>query len=134
MDKSVVLVVLVAVLVKQCLGQNLLAAYNNCRAEYNADQETFNAIKNGDFSIRTPLVECLGECVVKKVGFMNDDLSFNKDIIVKFVSRFLKPEHSEDIYTKCTQDVAPVLCATAYEVYQCVYENAVAKWGTRRRG
>lgn len=78
--------------------------------------------------------QCLGECVVKKVGFMNDDLSFNKDIIVKFVSRFIKPEHSEDIYTKCTQDVAPVLCATAYEVYQCIYENAVDKWGTRRRG
>lgn len=70
---------------------------------------------------------------MRKSGFMNDDLSFNKDVIVKFVSRYIKPEDSESVYEMCTADVAPVLCAAAFDVYQCIYENAQAKWGTRRK-
>ncbi|XP_062563138.1 general odorant-binding protein 56d-like [Armigeres subalbatus] len=116
-----------------CLGQNLLAAYNSCRSEFNVDMETFNAIKNGDFSIRTPFIECFGDCLVKKAGFMNDDLSFNEDVIVKFMSRFIKPEDSKMAYDTCTADVTPILCTMAYEVYQCIYEKAYEKWGTRRK-
>lgn len=137
------------------LGQNLLAAYNSCRSEFNVDMETFNAIKNGDFSIRTPFIEvtftywivpnpnpvssmlikfqCFGDCLVKKAGFMNDDLSFNEDVIVKFMSRFIKPEDSQLAYDTCTADVTPILCTMAYEVYQCIYEKAYEKWGTRRK-
>ncbi|XP_029713500.1 general odorant-binding protein 56d [Aedes albopictus] len=127
-------ILVVTLVTRECLGQNLLAAYNVCRTEYNVDMDTYNAIRNGDFSIRTPFIECFGDCLVKKAGFMNDDLSFNKDVIVKFVSRFIKPEDSESVYNQCTADVAPVLCATAFDVYQCIYENALSKWGTKRNG
>ncbi|XP_055598830.1 general odorant-binding protein 56d-like [Uranotaenia lowii] len=118
----------------QSRSQNILAAYNACRGEYGVDNETYNAIRSGDFSIRSPLIECFGECIVKRAGFMNDDLSFNQDTIQKFVSRFIRPKYSAAVYEKCTKDVVPILCSTAFDVYQCIYENAVAKWGQTRRG
>ncbi|XP_053686165.1 general odorant-binding protein 56d-like [Sabethes cyaneus] len=132
MSQTTTLFLVLIALSQTCLGQNLLSVYNSCRSEFDVDMDTFNALKNGDFSIRSPLIECFGECLVKKAGFMNNDLSFNKDTIIKFVSRFIKKQDAEAVYDKCTADVEPVICSMAFDVYQCAYENAYAKWGTKK--
>ncbi|XP_055529008.1 general odorant-binding protein 56d-like [Wyeomyia smithii] len=132
MSKFTVLFLVIVALSRTCLGQSLLNAYNGCRTEFNVDMDTYNALKNGDFSVRSPLIECFGECLVKKAGFMNDDLSFNKDTIIKFVTRFIKKEDAEEVYQKCTSNVEPSLCTMAFDVYQCMYENSYAKWGTKK--
>ncbi|XP_055626345.1 general odorant-binding protein 56d-like [Toxorhynchites rutilus septentrionalis] len=131
MLKYTVVVLVLAIVSEQCMAQNLILAYNSCSSEFNVDMEAFNALKNGDFSNRTPLIECFGDCIVKKAGFMREDLSFNKDTIVKFVARFIKPADAGTVYEKCTSNVTPTLCVTAYDVYQCIYENTYSKWGTR---
>ncbi|XP_058458885.1 general odorant-binding protein 56d-like [Malaya genurostris] len=132
MSKSTLLAILLLAFLEIALGQNLFNAFNACKSGFGVDMDTFNALKSGDFSVRSPLVECFGECLVKKAGFMNEDLSFNKGTIVNFVKRFIKPAAAEEVYAKCTTDVEPALCTMAFDVYQCIYENAYAKWGTKK--
>uniref|UniRef100_A0AAG5DJR6 Uncharacterized protein n=1 Tax=Anopheles atroparvus TaxID=41427 RepID=A0AAG5DJR6_ANOAO len=117
---SVLLIVVVVVL-------SLLAP--SC---YDIEASVFDALRSGDFSVRNPFVECFGECLVKRAGFMNDDYTFNRDTITRFTSRFVSRENSAVVYDRCTADVTPTVCATAFEVYQCIYEHIYAKWSTRK--
>ncbi|XP_050098757.1 general odorant-binding protein 56d-like [Anopheles aquasalis] len=110
------------------LGQDVIGAYLRCRNEFDIEATVFDAVRAGDFSVRSPLVECFGECLVKRAGFMNDDFTFNRDTIMRFTNRFVSKESSEEVFNRCTGNVVPTVCSTAFEVYQCIYEHVNQKW------
>uniref|UniRef100_A0A182IZ39 Uncharacterized protein n=1 Tax=Anopheles atroparvus TaxID=41427 RepID=A0A182IZ39_ANOAO len=128
----IVVVVVLSLLAPSCHGQDILGSYARCRNEFDIEASVFDALRSGDFSVRNPFVECFGECLVKRAGFMNDDYTFNRDTITRFTSRFVSRENSAVVYDRCTADVTPTVCATAFEVYQCIYEHIYAKWSTRK--
>ncbi|EAL38694.2 AGAP012323-PA [Anopheles gambiae str. PEST] len=75
---------------------------------------------------------CFGECFVKRAGFMNDNFTFNRDTIMRFTNRFVSKEISEKVYNICTDNVTPTYCVTAFDVYQCIYENVYKSWDSRK--
>uniref|UniRef100_A0A6E8W7U5 Uncharacterized protein n=1 Tax=Anopheles coluzzii TaxID=1518534 RepID=A0A6E8W7U5_ANOCL len=92
----------------------------------------FESLRAGNFSVRNSLVECFGECFVKRAGFMNDNFTFNRDTIMRFTNRFVSKEISEKVYNICTDNVTPTYCVTAFDVYQCIYENVYKSWDSRK--
>uniref|UniRef100_A0A182QPK0 Uncharacterized protein n=1 Tax=Anopheles farauti TaxID=69004 RepID=A0A182QPK0_9DIPT len=106
-------------------GQDILGAFFRCRNEFDIDSAVFDALRAGDFSVRSSLVECFGECFVKRAGFMNDNFTFNRDTILRFMNRYgtASKEKAELVYRNCTENVIPTYCVTAFEVYQCIYDN-----------
>ncbi|XP_035785815.1 general odorant-binding protein 56d-like [Anopheles albimanus] len=124
----VVILIAGPALLPACLGQDVIGAYLRCRNEFDIEPTVFDAVRAGDFSVRSPLVECFGECLVKRAGFMNDDFTFNRDTIMRFTNRFVSKESSEEVFSRCTGNVVPTYCSTAFEVYQCIYEHVNQKW------
>ncbi|XP_053679070.1 uncharacterized protein LOC128729834 [Anopheles nili] len=111
-------------LLRPCHAQDILGSYFRCRNEYDIEPSVFDALRAGDFSVRNSFVECFGECFVKRAGFMNDNFTFNRDTILRFMNRFVSKENSEMAYGNCTGNVTPTYCVTAFNVYQCIYEHA----------
>ncbi|XP_053669567.1 uncharacterized protein LOC128719949 [Anopheles marshallii] len=122
----------IVLLVRACSGQDILGSYFRCRNEFDIDSNIFEALRAGDFSVRNSLVECFGECFVKRAGFMNDNFTFNRDTIMRFMSRFVSKEIAAGVYGTCTDNVTPTYCVTAFNVYQCIYENVSKKWDSRK--
>uniref|UniRef100_A0A182SVK4 Uncharacterized protein n=1 Tax=Anopheles maculatus TaxID=74869 RepID=A0A182SVK4_9DIPT len=147
-------VITIVLLVGACSGQDILGSYFRCRNEYEIEPSIFEALRMGNFSVRNPFIEvrhsrnstrkcplkpinfastqCFGECFVKRAGFMNDNFTFNRDTIMRFMSRFVSKEIAEVVYDTCTENVIPTYCVTAFEVYQCIYENTSKKWDSRK--
>ncbi|KFB49724.1 odorant-binding protein AgamOBP27 [Anopheles sinensis] len=122
----------ISLLAPICHGQDILGSYFRCRNEFDIEPSVFDALRVGNFSVRNSFVECFGECFVKRAGFMNDDFTFNRDTITRFTNRFVSKENSELVYERCTADVTPTFCVTAFDVYQCIYEHIYEKWNTRK--
>ncbi|XP_058065575.1 general odorant-binding protein 56d-like [Anopheles bellator] len=120
------------VLLAPCRGQDILGSLFRCRNEFEIDPNVFESLRTGDFSVRNPTVECFGECFVKRAGFMNDDFTFNRDTIIRYTGRFVSKEAAAEVYTRCTANVVPTLCVTAFEVYRCIYEHINQKWNTTK--
>uniref|UniRef100_A0A182V759 Uncharacterized protein n=1 Tax=Anopheles merus TaxID=30066 RepID=A0A182V759_ANOME len=122
----------IVLLVHSCHGQDILGSYFRCRNEFEIEPSVFESLRAGNFSVRNSLVECFGECFVKRAGFMNDNFTFNRDTIMRFTNRFVSKEISEKVYSICTDNVTPTYCVTAFDVYQCIYENVYKSWDSRK--
>uniref|UniRef100_A0A182MYM8 Uncharacterized protein n=1 Tax=Anopheles dirus TaxID=7168 RepID=A0A182MYM8_9DIPT len=124
---TVYTIVSIVLLVRPSLGQDVLGAFFRCRNEYDIEPSVFDALRAGNFSVRNSLVECFGECFVKRAGFMNDNFTFNRDTILRFMYRFISSkETAEMVYRNCTDNVQPTYCVTAFEVYKCIAMLVIA--------
>ncbi|EDS38119.1 Odorant-binding protein 56e [Culex quinquefasciatus] len=123
-----VLAVTLAVLIRPSSGQDFKGAIDQCTKEFDMDMDVVISLKYGDFSERDPLIECFTECLMKRSGFMFDDYSYNKTLIIGFAGRYLEPEGAQTVWENCADKFGTTVCVTGFEMYQCIHETAVSEW------
>ncbi|XP_062563139.1 general odorant-binding protein 56d-like [Armigeres subalbatus] len=109
-------------------AQDFKGAIDVCTKEFEMDMDVVISLKYGDFSERDPLIECFTECLMKRSGFMFDDFTYNKTLIIGFAGRYLEPEGAQYVYDNCIDKFGTTVCVTGFEMYQCIHETAVAEW------
>ncbi|EAT46211.1 AAEL002598-PA [Aedes aegypti] len=124
---GVALLMLASSIVPGC-AQDFKGAIDECTKEFEMDMDVVVSLKYGDFSERDPLIECFTECLMKRSGFMFDDFSYNKTLIIGFAGRYLEPEGAQYVYDNCVDKFGTTVCVTGFEMYQCIHETAVAEW------
>ncbi|KAL1380395.1 hypothetical protein pipiens_014230 [Culex pipiens pipiens] len=92
-----VLAVTLAAVIRPSSGQDFKGAIDQCTKEFDMDMDVVISLKYGDFSERDPLIECFTECLMKRSGFMFDDYSYNKTLIIGFAGRYLEPEGEQNV-------------------------------------
>uniref|UniRef100_A0A182JSY5 Uncharacterized protein n=1 Tax=Anopheles christyi TaxID=43041 RepID=A0A182JSY5_9DIPT len=111
-----------------CHAQDFKGAIDHCTKDFEMDMDIVVSLKYGDFTERDPLIECFTECLMKKSGFMYDDYTYNKTLIIGFAGRYLEPEGAQAVYDKCIDRFGQTVCVTGFEMYQCIHETAVSEW------
>ncbi|XP_058127918.1 uncharacterized protein LOC131285831 [Anopheles ziemanni] len=111
-----------------CLAQDFKGAIDHCTKDFDLDMDIVVSLKYGDFTERDPMIECFTECLMKKSGFMYDDYTYNKTLIIGFAGRYLEPEGAQSVYDNCIDRFGQTVCVTGFEMYQCIHETAVSEW------
>uniref|UniRef100_A0A453Z3A2 Uncharacterized protein n=1 Tax=Anopheles quadriannulatus TaxID=34691 RepID=A0A453Z3A2_ANOQN len=111
-----------------CHAQDFKGAIDHCTKDFEMDMDIVVSLKYGDFTERDPLIECFTECLMKKSGFMYDDYTYNKTLIIGFAGRYLEPEGAQAVYDNCIDRFGQTVCVTGFEMYQCIHETAVSEW------
>ncbi|XP_050081204.1 uncharacterized protein LOC126568731 [Anopheles maculipalpis] len=113
---------------QSCQAQDFKGAIDHCTKDFEMDMDIVVSLKYGDFTERDPLIECFTECLMKKSGFMYDDYTYNKTLIIGFAGRYLEPEGAQAVYDNCIDRFGQTVCVTGFEMYQCIHETAVSEW------
>ncbi|XP_034944480.1 general odorant-binding protein 56d-like [Chelonus insularis] len=129
MNAAIVFLVVCAAAVEVLAGphghnghhEKMKKVMEECIASTGADPELIKAAKNGE-TITDKKVKCFTTCIGKKMGSINEDGTFNKEVINKMAMHAPEErrEEMQQSLAKCTEITGEDECDNGYRFFECI--------------
>ncbi|XP_076240646.1 general odorant-binding protein 56d-like [Calliopsis andreniformis] len=101
-----------------------LAEFKNaCITETGVEPQAIENAKSGNADENDQKLKCFASCMLKKVGVMNEDGSFNEEVTRKRAPSHVTKDQVDDLINKCKDTTGDDVCDKAAKLVKCYKEN-----------
>lgn len=94
-----------------------------CITETGVDAAKVEAAKVGNADETDEKLACFSACLLKKIGIMNADGTFNEETTRAKIPADVPVDKANDVINKCKGITGENACDTGRKIYKCYMEN-----------
>ncbi|XP_055685648.1 uncharacterized protein LOC129791516 [Lutzomyia longipalpis] len=96
-----------------------------CSSEIDLGKINIPALQNGDISGITPVINCVADCISKRLDLINPDGAFQMDNFRQRLGLFILPDEIQSFVESCEGNIGQGKCQISGDFYKCILVDKI---------